>query len=606
MESRGRSSALWAATTACAAAIGLAACSGSDSAPPPLRELVLLAGTLDEGGSGRQDGVGTAARLFSPQGLALDAQGNLYVADTGNRLLRKITPAGVVSTVLDIDRLPASIDTDGHVTIYSGPTQVAFDPQGRLYVALNQTIWPRALATVAADPSLPGLLPSMPPLFSSWAVLRVAPDGSTQVVADPIHQAGGALPTGDSASALVFDAQGSLYVASAFECTIFQGDSAGQLTPFTHVQIRGAYCPGLNGVNFGVVAMALDSSGRLCLATVWGEVSCVMANGQQIVMGQTSSSPGYPNGMVFDLAGNLYLSARNNILKLSPLGDWVTLAGSAEIIGSEDGLGTAARFNIPGGLALDREGNLFVADRGNNTVRKISPDGRVSTVAGMARQDTRLVDAVGAAARFSANFTLAADSNGQIYVADFGHTVVRRIAPDGTVGTVAGAAGSGGHVDGIGSNARFWGPWSIAVGAGGNAIAGDGPYLRSISPAGEVRTLAFETGGGFVGAVAGVGNGTWLAVTRVVPIEPPLLPGSGGARPWNGHFAIKRLDQAGNATTLVDDSHSLLGGANAQGFAPAGIVSDDTGRIVFTLGHAVFEMSRQGELSLLAGQATES
>jgi sugar lactone lactonase YvrE len=305
-------------------------------------------------------------------------------------------------------------------------------------------------------------------------------------------------------------------------------------------------------------------------------------------------------------------------MKLSPAGDWVTLAGNnTQVTGSDDGMGTAARFNNPTGLALDRDGNLFVADTGNHTIRKISPDGRVSTVAGMAPQGTRLVDAVGAAARFSANFALAADGSGQIYVADGGNNVVRHITPDGGVSTFAGVANSYHHVDGVGSNARFYGPYSIAVDAGGNALTTDGTDLRTISKTAEVRTLALDSGGGVFGALADGGNGSWLAVTHFMwlttfasaPTSNVLPSGSGAEPPINGSFAIRRVDQAGKATTLLDSSgtsDSLLSSANAQGFAPVGLAGDNAGRVVFTMGHAVFELSRDGVLSLLAGQMTES
>ncbi|MCX7173670.1 MAG: hypothetical protein NT159_07070, partial [Proteobacteria bacterium] len=212
----------------------------------------------------------------------------------------------------------------------------------------------------------------------------------------------------------------------------------------------------------------------------------------------------------------LYLSSIHSIQKLSPVGAWTTFAGNATVPGLDDDLGTAARFSQPNGLALDHTGNLFVADTGNATIRKISPDGRVSTVAGLAPQWERLVDAVGAAARFAGISALAANGSGQIYVADTGHRVVRRVTPDGTVTTLAGAVDSYGHADGIGSNARFYGPSSIALDSAGNVLAGDGTDLRTISPTGEVRTLAPDAGGGTVDALASSGDGTWLAVRHVM------------------------------------------------------------------------------------------
>ncbi|MCX7173671.1 MAG: hypothetical protein NT159_07075, partial [Proteobacteria bacterium] len=280
---------VWTALAACAVAAGLVACSGSESGPPPFRELVLLAGTLDEGGPGHQDGVGTAARFGSPVGLAFDAQDNLFVADMGNQLLRKITPEGMVSTVLDIATLPGTIDADGHETVYSQPTQVAVDPQGRLHVALSQTVWSRSRAAVAADPSNPG----NSPLSASWAVLRVAPDGSIKLVADPVRQYSvwsiGGIPT-----ALVFDALGSFYTAGAFGCTIFKGDASSQLSVFTQFgfdQDRTG-CLKSNSWTFGVASIALNPGGRLCLSTVDGKVGCTKASGEVVTIAQIPGSLG--------------------------------------------------------------------------------------------------------------------------------------------------------------------------------------------------------------------------------------------------------------------------------------------------------------------------
>ncbi|MFA6313058.1 MAG: hypothetical protein WCV99_20085 [Sterolibacterium sp.] len=588
--------------------------SGADSGAPPFRELVLLAGTLDEGGPGRQDGIGTAARLNSPRGLAFDAQGNLFVADTGNQLLRKITAEGAVSSVADIALLPATIDAAGQETVYSEPTQVAFDAQGNLYVALNQTVWSRSRAAAAADP----ISHSNPSQFGTWVVLRAATDGNIQVAADPVHQAGGALPAGRGATALVLDAQGSLYSAGESACVILKGDTAGQLELFWHY---GAY-PDPSGcslgiISFGIAAMALDPGGRVCFATTSGEVRCAEANGEPVVIGQTNSllgSSGHRRGMVFDAAGNLYLSSSNSIIKLSPDGTWVTLAGNDLVAGSEDGLGTAASFNDPSGLALDRSGNLFVADAGNHTIRRIAPDGRVSTVAGLAPQGKRLVDSVGADARFGADFGMAAGGSGQIYVADGGNKVVRRIAPDGGVSTVAGAVNSYGHADGVGSNAKFYGPYTIAVDAAGQVLASDSLYLRTISPTAEVRTLPLDYRDGGFEVLAGSGNGTWLVVTRIVyttsaSTSSLLSVGFVGSSAPNNSFTIKRLDQAEIVTTLLDSRTSAdpaVRNAVASGFFPTGLAGDETGRVVIALGHALYELWSDGSLILLAGQWNES
>jgi len=148
----------------------------------------------------------------------------------------------------------------------------------------------------------------------------------------------------------------------------------------------------------------------------------------------------------------------------------VTFAGSAGNAGSADGSRGAARFNSPTGLAVDAAGNVFVADSGNHTIRKITPDGTVSTIAGIAGLPG-LVDGVGANARFDTPAGLAFDALGNLYVADSGNHTIRRIAPSGFVTTVAG--GFPGHQNGDGAFARFNAPASVAIDAAGRLFIAD-------------------------------------------------------------------------------------------------------------------------------------
>jgi uncharacterized repeat protein (TIGR01451 family) len=164
-------------------------------------------------------------------------------------------------------------------------------------------------------------------------------------------------------------------------------------------------------------------------------------------------------------------TANHCIRKTDPLtSNVVTVAGSAGNAGSADGKGSAARFNSPAGLAVDDAGNVFVADSGNHTIRKIAPDGTVTTVAGFAGL-SGLVDGVGASARFDTPAGLAFDALGNLYVADSGSHNVRRIAPSGFVTTVAG--GAPGHANGDGAAARFNAPAAVAIDAAGRLFIAD-------------------------------------------------------------------------------------------------------------------------------------
>ena len=168
-----------------------------------------------------------------------------------------------------------------------------------------------------------------------------------------------------------------------------------------------------------------------------------------------------PDGIVANTrTGEVFVADTSNFTIRRIYGDTVTtIAGVAGQPGSVDGAGGAARFQAPGGLAMDRQENLYVTDF--TTVRKITPAGVVSTLAGKAGE-TGKVDGPAAQARFGRLEGVAVDENGAVYVADSGNHCVRRIAPDGVVGTVAGICGVSGAADGNVNAATFDTPTGLA------------------------------------------------------------------------------------------------------------------------------------------------
>lgn len=171
-----------------------------------------------------------------------------------------------------------------------------------------------------------------------------------------------------------------------------------------------------------------------------------------------------PRSVAVDGSGNILIADAYNhtIRKMTPAGVVSTLAGSAGQWGSDDGIGSAARFNYPEGIAVDRAGNVIVADSANRTIRKISPTGTVTTVAGNAGQ-MGYDDGQGSAARFDWPQGVTVDAAGFVYVADaFNHTI-RKISPAGVVTTLAGSPGVSGSTDGTGSSAQFNWPFGVTV-----------------------------------------------------------------------------------------------------------------------------------------------
>jgi len=214
-----------------------------------------------------------------------------------------------------------------------------------------------------------------------------------------------------------------------------------------------------------------------------------------------------PAGVAVDAFGNVYVADQNNSLirVVNTQGTVTTFAGTTGAAGLVNGTGAAALFNGPTGVATDISGNVYVADNGNNAIRKITPKGVVTTLAGSGIRGSS--DGIGGAATFNQPQTLTVDGSGNIFVADRGNNLIRKITPDGVVTTIAGT-GTAGSANGIGTAASFNGPAGITIDASGNLYIGDSNnnLIRKITPAGTVSTLA-GTGS------AGAGNGSLTAAT---------------------------------------------------------------------------------------------
>jgi len=183
------------------------------------------------------------------------------------------------------------------------------------------------------------------------------------------------------------------------------------------------------------------------------------------------------------------------IRRITPAGAVSTLAGSAGLPGSGDGTGAAARFSNVNGMAFDASNNLYVADWGNQTIRRITPAGVVTTLAGRPGS-AGSADGAGAAARFNLPTGVAVDAAGNVFVSDQGNHTIRRITPAGVVTTVAGQAGSPGSADGPAATARLTSPAWLTISPGGDLFvtSGTGETIRKLTPAGEVSTAVGVAG----------------------------------------------------------------------------------------------------------------
>ncbi|GAB3310100.1 hypothetical protein GCM10027348_42610 [Hymenobacter tenuis] len=181
-----------------------------------------------------------------------------------------------------------------------------------------------------------------------------------------------------------------------------------------------------------------------------------------------------PEGMAVDAAGTLYLTDgfSYSVRKVTAAGEVTTIAGQFDKAGTADGKGTAARFYHPSGIAVDATGTLYVCDQGNHTIRKVTPSGEVTTLAGKAGV-SGYADGQGTSALFSYPTGITIDAKGVLYVADTYNQVIRTITPTGKVSTLAGVPGSSGHADGPARTARFLRPNGLVIDSRGVIYVAD-------------------------------------------------------------------------------------------------------------------------------------
>jgi sugar lactone lactonase YvrE len=335
-----------------------------------------------------------------PTGIALDPAGNLYITDTGNSTIRKLTTSGVSTTVAGSPSQPGSANGTGASAGFSAPAGVASDSAGNLYVADSNNHTVRAI-----DPT--GVVTT----FAGSGVLG-GKDGT------------GTAAQFDLLRGMISDGAGNLYIANG------RGNTIRKIAP-------------------GRIVTTVAGAQRVIGSTDGAAANALFQN---------------PIGVAPDLAGNLYVADSNNstVRKITPGGIVSTFAGLVGKIGNVDGTGSDARFGNPTGVATDSAGNVYVADQLNSTIRKITPAGAVTTLAGRdGVSGIGSTDGPGTVALFNGPTSLVIDAAGNLYIADTGNATIRKLTPDGTVSTIAGTAGHTGIL--LGAAPRFQAPNSLTI-----------------------------------------------------------------------------------------------------------------------------------------------
>jgi sugar lactone lactonase YvrE len=473
-------------------------------------------GTYGYTGNG---GLATNAELNFPSAVALDASGNLFIADAYNNVIRKVTTNGIITAVV------AGLNTPG---------DVAVDASGNLFIAdtYDQRILKWSTngleTTVAGIDSQTGYSGDSGPATNAklWNPSGVAVDGSgnlfivdafnyrirevstngviTTLAGNGVGAGGAGSYSGDGGAAtnagmnevvgVALDAGGNLFVCDFNNNRIREVSTNGVITTVAGNGIKGYSGDGGAATNASLNNpndVAIDGSGNLFIAD-WGNqrirkvntngtITLFAGNGANGYTGNggpaTNASLSYPVGVATDASGNLFIADAGNavIRKVNTNGIITTFAGNGTAGYSGDGgPATSAELNVGAGVAVDASGNLFIADVYNNRVRKVSTNGIITTVAGNGKPGYAGDGGSATAARLWYPYGVGVDALGDLFIAEEFNERVRKVGTNGIITTVAGDGKLGYSGDGgAATSARMWSPARVAADSAGNLFIGD-------------------------------------------------------------------------------------------------------------------------------------
>lgn len=358
-------------------------------------------------------------------------------------------------------------------------------------------------------------------------------------------------------------------------------NSSGSINSFpATLTVSSAVLPAPSGLVVsaaGTLTVADSSNNTIqTIGTNWAMTSLAGTSGQQGSTDGTGAGALFrqPNGVAMDGSGNVYIADTGNsiIRKISVAGVVTTVAGSSSNQGYRDGTGAAAWFNSPTALTVDGVGNVYVADSGNAVIRKIAVDGTVTTLAGTAGS-TGTADGTGSAARFNQPSGIIVDSAGNLFVSDTYNQTIRKVTAAGVVTTLAGLAGVSGTTDGTGTAASFNQPRGLCVDGLGNLFVADtaNSSIRKVTSAGVVTTFAGLST--ISGLLDGTGVDAWFNQPRDVKIDA-----SGNLYVADtGNAAIRKITPAGVVTTASLSVASADPGGGSSSSSGAGGSATDSG-----------------------------
>ena len=531
----------------------------------PSGVVTTLAGNPGAIGNRYADGIGTNAMFYYPYGLAFGPDGNIYVADVGNNCIRKVTLAGVVTTVAGNPGQYGYADGTGTDAQFYYPYDLAFGPDGNIYVADQENnsirkVTPSGVVTTIAGPADGISSPSRITVASNGDIYveatnfirKITSQGVVTIVNDepfphPVYS------VKIFSDILYFGYYNSIQTITAGGSSSGGGSSPPPTTTST-----------ITTTNYTSTITSLQTTSLV--AGVPNSAGFADGSAREGVLFNV------PEGMAIGPDGNFYVAdfANSCIRKITPSGIVTVFVGEPGVGGSLTGTGTNARFNGPIGVAFASNGDMYVCVERNSYIAKVTPSGVVTLFAGTPSAPS-YADGTGTDARFGGPQGLAVAPNGDIYVADSQNNCIRKITPDGVVTTFAGSQ-TGGYADGTGTDAQFLYPSGVAVASNGDIYVTDqiNNSIRKITPSGVVTTLAGgaqDEYGSFIGGYAD-GTGTDATFAAIVA----LAVGQDGNIyvADQGNQSIRKVTPSGVVTTLAggardENDAAVYGYANGTG-----------------------------------------
>ena len=553
--------------------------------------ITTIAGT-GESWFGGDGGPAVQARLDSPLGVAVDSGGNIFIADTDNHRIRKVDSAGTITTIAGAGGNVYGFGGDGGPAVQARlyrPGGVAVDSTGNLYIADTRNNRIRKVDSTGTITTIAGT-----------GVSGFGGDGGAAV------QAGLSNPRG-----VAVDGVGNLYIADTGNHRIRKVDSTGVITTIEWKRLETPEAVAVDGV--GNLYIADTDNHRIRRVDSTGTITTIAGTGESGDGGDggpaIQATLYYPRGVAVDSTGNLYIAdTRNNrIRKVDSTGTITTIAGTG--FGGDGGPANQASISSPGGVAVDGGGNLYIADSTNHRIRKVDSTGTITTIVGTGGGGDSGDGGPAGQAKLYYPRGVAVDSGGNLYIADAGNNRIRKVDSTGTITTIAGT-GDGGFDGDEGPANQAWlsGPGGVAVDGGGNLYIADtgNNRIRKVDSTGTITTIVGTGDRGF-GEDGGPAVQAWLDTPLGVAVD------SGG----NLHIAdttnnrIRKVDSTGTITTIVGTGDRGFGGDGHPAHqawlsGPGGVAVDGEGNLYIadTSNHRIRKVDSIGTITTIAGTGT--